>query len=170
MTEKVTNKNQPCSICGEVKFNYRQYGEYYCNNPAHSPIRKKKPYPVTETNKERLERLKDINDIKHVVALNHPSNDGNNTWTIDLERDVDWLIEQAGLVPTLREQESILNYEGKQLVDENKRLREALEFYASEYAWKESVHETVEGDRYPDAPPIIHDGGEKARQALETSP
>lgn len=41
----MTNKNQPCPICGEVKFNYQMYGEYYCNNPAHSPRRTKKVYP-----------------------------------------------------------------------------------------------------------------------------
>ena len=49
---------------------------------------------------------------------------------------------------------------------ENKQLRKTLEFYASEHAWQNGVYETVEGDRYPDAPPIIYDGGDKARRAL----
>lgn len=39
---KLNNKNGRCPICGETKYNYRQYGEYYCNNPLHSPIRRKK--------------------------------------------------------------------------------------------------------------------------------
>lgn len=86
---------------------------------------------MTETNAERLERLKNINDIKHVVALNHPSNDGNNTWTIDLERDVDWLIEQAEL-RQIENQASVLANKmntafTKEVMDKNERLCEALE-------------------------------------------
>lgn len=54
MTGKVTNKNQPCHVCGEVNFNYQMYSEFYCNNPAHSPRRVKKIYPGADLLKSMI--------------------------------------------------------------------------------------------------------------------
>lgn len=50
---------------------------------------------MTETNAERLDRIKNINDLKHVVALGNPTDDGCHPDAVDIERDIDWLIEQA---------------------------------------------------------------------------
>lgn len=58
-------------------------------------VEKKGDVGMTETNAERLERLKNVNDMRHIVSLRHPSDSGGNSNTVDLERDIDWLIEQA---------------------------------------------------------------------------
>lgn len=71
-----------------------------------------------ETNAETLARIQ-----KDTKA--EPAADIAHYYTL-LDMDFWFLIQQAELVPTLREQESILNYEGKQLFDENKRLSEAM--------------------------------------------
>ncbi|MGG6447313.1 hypothetical protein [Pseudobacillus badius] len=42
MEMKESNKNQPCPLCKRTDFNYKQYGQYYCNNPEHLPRRIKK--------------------------------------------------------------------------------------------------------------------------------
>lgn len=169
MNEKVTNKNQPCPICGEVKFNYQMYSEFYCNNPTHSPIRRKKPYPDTETNAARLERLKDINDIKYIVALNNPTDDGCHPNAINFEREVDWLIEQAernqmlenSMKKAIEMQEYYLITNGD-LQDENKQFREVLKFYADNANYQVNVE-----DQWGPEINIMMDGGNRACLALE---
>lgn len=37
-----STKNNPCPLCKRTDFNYQAYGEYYCNNPEHSPRRVRK--------------------------------------------------------------------------------------------------------------------------------
>lgn len=39
---KESNKDKPCPLCKRTDFNYKQYGEFYCNNPEHLPRRIKK--------------------------------------------------------------------------------------------------------------------------------
>lgn len=85
---------------------------------------------MTETNGERLERIQNINDLKHVVALHHPSDDSYNPNTVDLESDIDWLIEQAEL-RQIENQASVLANKintayTKEVRDENERLRDVL--------------------------------------------
>lgn len=48
---------------------------------------------MKETNSERLERIKNINDLKYAVALNNPTDDGCHPDAVNIERDIDWLIE-----------------------------------------------------------------------------
>lgn len=89
---------------------------------------------MTETNAERLERLKNINDMKYAVALENPTDDGCHPEAINIERDIDWLIEQAernltlekSMKKAIKMQEYYLITNGD-LQEENKRLREALE-------------------------------------------
>lgn len=50
---------------------------------------------TTQTNAERLERLKDINDTKYITALDNPTDDGCHPKSINVEHEIDWLIEQA---------------------------------------------------------------------------
>lgn len=67
--------------------------------------------------------------------------------------DVEWLIQQV-----------------ERLEKENKRLREALEFYANEKSWM-NREVTILMDGEPtdveDCPAIFDDGGNIARKALE---
>lgn len=89
---------------------------------------------MTETNAERLDRIKNINDLKHVVALGNPTDDGCHPEAINIEREIDWLIEQAERAQELEKTNkknywiaSDFKYENLKLEQENKRLHEALE-------------------------------------------
>lgn len=107
------------------------------------------------TDKERLETAKQYCTDYGYVGLNI----------------LKWLIEQAEKVQELERELkecykqnnsfSVENYEV--LIPENKKLREALEFYASERNYKQSEEEYFEG--YP--PEIMNDTGYKARKTLE---
>ncbi len=39
---KTKDKEKVCPVCKRKDFNYKQYGESYCNNPEHLPRRVKK--------------------------------------------------------------------------------------------------------------------------------
>ena len=92
---------------------------------------------------------------------------------------VDWLLNRIEeLEKELNKQMNIgLKFEGEanELQKQNKRYREALEFYADEEVYKENLITKAEydadgvcisNDEY--APPIIYfDRGEKARKSLK---
>lgn len=97
--------------------------------------------------KERLERI---------IQMQY---DGYTIWDMG-EDDLVWLIEQAERVQELEQQ--------------NKRYREALEFYADEESYEPLEVQigavTKEGykiSKYKYDPKINTDKGKKARQALE---
>ena len=78
----------------------------------------------------------------------------------DLYKDWQWLIERAKRVQELENENRILRtvaesnkYIGEQYLEQNKRYREALEFYENPYNWQDGL--------------VSMDAGDKARQALE---
>jgi len=100
---------------------------------------------MNETNVERLKSIKKREDLY-----------------IYRSEDREWLIEQAERVPELEGHCKSLTVEWRDGVLENKRLREALEFYAKDENY--NVNTTNQWE------PLIlinQDHGEKARQALE---
>lgn len=97
---------------------------------------------MTETNAERLERLKDINDTKYIVALNNPTDDGCSPDAINFEREVDWLIEQAEQVQEIKNKEyrmELIDEHIERLEKENKHLREEVQSYQMKYENSGSV-------------------------------
>ncbi|WP_417834706.1 hypothetical protein [Thalassospira xiamenensis] len=50
-----------------------------------------------------------------------------------------------------------------EIVAENAQMRGALEFYASPSTWQVNGHPQIDAD----AKPIVHDGGDRAREALK---
>ena len=112
------------------------------------------------TNKERLDAIKGramFNQLaKRTGEITH------SLVTLD-EEDYDWLIEQVERVQGLK---IVLEILGKQ----NKRLREALEFYSDERNWmnrKVTILMDGEPADVEDCPAIFDDGGHTARKALE---
>lgn len=92
--------------------------------------------------------------------------------------DIDWLIQQAEKAQELEEvvnkAENHLLRNGKEIMKltndiaelkyRNQRYKEALEFYADENNHGDSIED------FEYEPPIYHDNGEKARQALKGEP
>ena len=96
---------------------------------------------------ERLERIKErVNYHGH------------------LDDDIEFLIEQAEKNITCQEVLDLQKYALKGLLEQNKRYREALEFYAEQdnYEWETSYRPQQEIDCM-----VIDDGGHTAREALE---
>lgn len=111
---------------------------------------------MTETNAERLIRLKNINDLKYAVALANPTDDGCHPDAVNIERDIDWLIEQAERAHELEEK--------------NNRLREALEFYADKENYEmEAIIPLNPNAKTLKLSMVDWDCGDKAREALEES-
>ena len=115
-------------------------------------------------NKERLEEIKNRRKKHDMDIL--------PVWA----EDVDWLIKRVELLGKLREEDSTYYNELLTRVrEQNKRYREALEFYANEEHYKEKLISEaqydadgicISNDEY--APPIIYfDSGEKARKSLK---
>ena len=104
------------------------------------------------TDKERLESLKRNREWTEAT--------GGKFYTVDSD-DYKWLIEQAG--------------RAKELEQQNKRYREALEFYAEESNYDYDVRVdsiSYVGDQsemkfYRLDSEILYDRGKKARQVLE---
>ena len=115
------------------------------------------------TNKERLDAIKDramFNRLaKRAGEITH------SLVTLD-EEDYDWLIEQAERVRELEVWYHSYHKEAKLnniLKIQNKRYREALEFYADEKNYK--PFDGIFLSSYQNK--IDEDGGKKARQVLE---
>ena len=90
------------------------------------------------------------------------------------QSDINWLIEQAERVQELEEENINLkaikagNEELiKILEQQNKRYREALEFYADENNYREHDLKGIVPPRSIAYKPILHDYGSIARKALE---
>lgn len=82
----------------------------------------------------------------------------------EFDKAVSAMILTKDVPATIAEVERLQQFEQKAIytIEENKRLREALEFYADEenYEWHEiNDLETMPGD-------VLNDNGKKARQAL----
>lgn len=103
----------------------------------------------------------ELDEVKeHFEKLDAKAKEGYQTVSIyDLDR-IDWLIEQAERVQDL---EKMNTYLRKQR-DENKKLREALEFYANSENYQVNVI-----DQWGPEINIMKDGGNKAHQTLEES-
>ena|SRR5690625_2484546 len=111
--------------------------------------------------KERLE------EIKQYLVLLHNASDVDEETKDYIFKDlkVEWLIEQAERVQEL---EDIIYKDERQAVlesmcEQNKRYREALEFYADEENYK--PFDGIFLSSYQNK--VDEDGGKKARQALE---
>ena len=121
---------------------------------------------TTETNAERLEKIKDNCERLARYEKHYGSDDVNITPIVE---DLQWLIEQAEKVDELSKEVdnlSNLSIEDERdhylLRSENDKLREALEFYADDENY--NVNTTNQWE------PLIlinQDHGEKARQALK---
>jgi len=101
------------------------------------------------TDRERLEKLKQY--YSSIKGLDP-----------DLQEDIPWLLEQADRLEQLEEE--IENWRKVKeatvkLLDENKRYKQALEFYSDEYYYTNREEGTL--NLY-----IINDLGKKARKAL----
>lgn len=134
------------------------------------------------TDKERLEEIKSrVWKDKATYADGDNKSREGHTYTLS-DYDYEWLIKQVERVEELEEIKSKLiqrwNDEARlnnDLMEQNQRYREALEFYADQTIYKEElINEAsydadgvcISNDEY--APPVVYlDGGEKARQALE---
>ena len=124
--------------------------------------------------KERLEVIKEVYDIQAMQTFSD-----RETVPFNLN-DIRWLVEQSERVQELEEELQELkkklltltkenNQVNDELIDEfrqNKRYREALEFYAEQdnYGWEISYRPQQEIDCM-----VIDDGGHTARKALEES-
>ena len=112
---------------------------------------------MNEMNAERIKRL------KYSGSFTMTNMDGPGPLVSSVQKtEFDWLIEQAERVPKLELNFKSLQQEWVNTVKENKRLREALEFYAKDENY--NVNTTNQWE------PLIlinQDHGEKARQALE---
>ena len=124
--------------------------------------------------KERLEVIKEVYDIQAMQTFSD-----RETVPFNLN-DIRWLVEQSERVQELEEELQELkkklltltkenNQVNDELIDEfrqNKRYREALEFYAEQdnYGWEISYRPQQEIDCM-----VIDDGGHAARKALEES-
>src|SRR5690554_5921554 len=129
-------------------------------------------------------KMSDKERLENIVAV-----DGQGNVLIKGE-DFHWLLEQAKRVELLERENKALNdmlttlekqditkllNQNVRLIKQNKRYREALEFYADEEHYKEKLISgaqydadgiCISNDKY--APPIIYfDRGETARQALD---
>lgn len=112
------------------------------------------------TDKERLKDIKAVVENKNgiVERISH--------------QDINWLIKQAERVQELEETvedyktvNKELHQRGRKIRKQNKRYREALEFYADEYVW---FDEDRGSDYFPDYRCEAQDDhGERARKALE---
>ncbi len=126
------------------------------------------------------ERLEEINRNVLYIKKNSLTPNEIITWSgwksilPIFTEDLEYLQEQANQVPELEKQleksgHGLYNchmcYE--RLEQQNKRYREALEFYAGDDKWKPTITYTPEGDMHEGAPLFIEDGGEIARKALE---
>lgn len=134
------------------------------------------------TNKERLEEVKKnvIVDKVYFKYLNNDKGYWGKSYTL-IEEDMKWFVEQAERVQELERQNqqfktnlSVVQGYYKTMVkinndiaEENKRYRDALEFYAKERNWEDSWIITLNGQE-SDVPLAIDDCGYKARKALES--
>lgn len=124
---------------------------------------------MSETNAERLERIKEIHEKAN---MNYHADEFSemkiNLELLFMEEDTDWLIEEAERVQELEELKTHYMLQIQDLtrfndkgIKENTRLREALDFYAD----KEN-YEVNTTDQWEPLIPIIQDNGEKARQTV----
>ena len=110
-------------------------------------------------NKERLEELKKMRLLYEVCFV-----DEYASAIDDVTADFDLLIKRV------QELEDIIYQDARQgviegLYEENKRYREALEFYADLKNWRKT-----HAERASNSPSkVIADTGERARKALEES-
>lgn len=74
--------------------------------------------------------------------------------------DINYLVEQAEMFQSLSPHHD-------EVLGENKRLRQALKFYANERMWTEPTISYHEDNSYEGPPNAIEDSGEIARKALE---
>ena len=118
---------------------------------------------MTETNEERLERIE---------LRGQGLEDEDFEWLIqqtERAQDLERAIESKSLIVQNRH----FIYSGPddsvsiEILKENTRLREALEFYADKKNMDTNYVQTVEGDTLSDTPLYIQDGGEIARKTLE---
>lgn len=108
------------------------------------------------TDKERLEEIKSrVWRERCTYAVGDDSSREGYRYILS-DEDYHWLLEQAERAQELEQQ--------------NKRYREALEFYADEKSWmnrKVTILMDGEPTDVEDCPAIFDDGGNIARQALE---
>src|SRR5699024_4421465 len=121
--------------------------------------------------KERLEEIKE-----HEIIADNECGEYERHKVDFYYEHVGWLIEQAERVEELERQNTpgvelnLLNAEVSDLEQQNKRYREALEFYANRSNWMNIEVPTVmdgEPEMVTREPLIFDDGGRKAREALE---
>lgn len=121
------------------------------------------------TNKERLDAIKGramFNQLaKRTGEITH------SLVTLD-EEDYDWLIEQAERVQELEETvedyktvNKELHQRGRKVRKQNKRYREALEFYADRDNYKLEHFDPNINDYMST---VDYDEGQKARQTIES--
>ena len=127
--------------------------------------------------KERLEEIESMCRQIHDLNEIEEYSEANQIWDEFFDSvKFNWLIEQAERVQELENHLKLYDFWYRTAYEQNKRYREALEFYADEEVYKENLITKAEydadgicisNDEY--APPIIYfDSGEKARQALES--
>ena len=117
------------------------------------------------TDKERLEEVKDILKSPGEVFFGSISEDGVVSQDVaDAEPYFKWLIEQAEKNITCQEVLDLQKDALKGLLEQNKRYREALEFYATRYNYKLEHFDPNINDYMST---VDYDEGEKARKALE---
>ena|SRR5699024_3259284 len=120
------------------------------------------------TDKERLEDVKDILKSPGEVFFGSISEDGVVSQDVaDAEPYFKWLIEQAEKNITCQEVLELQKDALKGLLEQNKRYREALEFYADNQTYTDEQHTSsgvLVGTGYLN---ILSDNGIKARKALE---
>ena len=110
------------------------------------------------TDKERLEEIKDeVESLRGDMSVTSIETETSADIILD---DMEWLIEQAQRVQEL---EDIIYQDARQgmiedLYEENKRYREALEFYALGRHWITSLK---------DGRDYVNEYGELAEKALE---
>src|SRR5699024_6568858 len=109
--------------------------------------------------KERLEESKDImNDIKRLISF-HDFKQADVAKSYLVELYADWFIEQA-------ERYDEVTQDAIKLHNQNKRYREALEFYSRKENYRKLI---IEVDKMILGKMIIKkDNGDKAREALES--
>ena len=116
--------------------------------------------------KERLEEIFNLESIKEKLVdwqTEEIMSTKVDFWPLDIRR-VEWLIEQAKRVQEVNKENKRLEIKNlnyfkdiETLTVQNKRYREALEFYANRINYQAFVVKSN----------IEHDNGKKARKALE---
>lgn len=104
--------------------------------------------------KERLEEIK-----YRKGRFSYKCSSCGEKQTFITEKDLNWLIEHAERYDEVRQDADILH-------KQNKRYREALEFYSDKENYRKLI---IEGDKMILGKMIIEkDNGDKAREALES--